>query len=64
MFSGEYHYTYCVQRHNEVIWEHFAYKGRLTEKGNNRCLKLPSDFKQGKLQNYASLANLINMHID
>jgi hypothetical protein len=48
MFCGEFYYTYCVKRHNEVIWEHFAYKGRLTEKGNNRCLKLPSDFKRGK----------------
>ena len=49
MFCTEFYYTYCVQRHNEVIWEHVAYKGRLTEKGNTRCLKLPIGLKQGKL---------------
>ena len=49
MLHSALYYTYCVQRENETIWEHFAYDGRLTENGIHRSFTLRNIPKQGKL---------------
>jgi hypothetical protein len=55
MINVEFYYTYCVQRENKTIWEHFAYDGRLTEKGIRRRVIIPNVLQQGKLYKSKSI---------